>query len=1650
MSKAIKIIGALSVTALLLIALVVVVAGGDSPYIGVAQGATYNTLRVYGHRHEGAGDPIPDDPVTDQTPEDPPYTEHMPIFNPQVLQAPRKDSVTWNPLFMSEFETFDENHAHELYHRISAGPRNPNATEKVWFRLWYEPWHWDKDLNSSGYLDIVPELQVPYTETLRDEWYPAVMQEFTYMLLEPRLLADVPHVLAGPAGQTSFVFPVGMREEDLFTPGGNVDMSSENALYGYGLTSLDGDFDGVPDIVHVQSESTLPGLTGVNIDFNGTPGMQPLDPDSTPLSGDEMAVFHLDTKSRGVGQALQFLDHMVIVKAVFDTGAQLEVWYTGDKIPDYLETRTVAVGQVLRSGRNSVDIDTGSTGDFAKGPWFAYLEGIDLAEDRARLVVGRALGAPYSAMEDGTGVEDLRPGDPWFLKRLYVDGHEYNVVAIMTKNEDEFEFITIRTPIPKTGEYDDPRVGHLIEQHSVTLQPYPAVDWLSVMPPYNYEHYIILDVQAIDGWTCLEEDVAYMGNLEGPVPPILQVNGPDPYIPYRKPGTTPPTYSDEREMYLFYIEEDKNWQFLGELKEKYGEGEGQVDEEFWYVEQWHTLPWEYTEFVLPDLSNRPDLYLLTSAFLARQSEYVLWTQDVITNSTNVYNLSWDGDAACWVRDGDRTNSVGVTHPEMPDGWSPRAKFWFDPEEGGKKYKSDQGVRLYGFDSEGPGDRTVDDPGTSVTYTVEIWPYTDPWAPFNPQLPQAPPKDSLTFNPAYMDKYYHGDEPLADLYRKLSINGRDAREKVFLRMWYEPDYLDKILTVDPVAPYTPTSVYTFPAVMQEFTYMYLNTLDQPAAALAGSSSKFAFPMATAADELPAPVNGELPAHLLPSFGFGLTSFDANFDGSPDIVQVHSELSLSTLTAIGADFDGNGFLRPLDWDGSPLSGDELVVFALEEKLLSVGDSVQFLDHMITLDNVSTVSPLAGTADLQFWYTGGGWHPEPGGQCSLRPDKLGPPRSLAADEMAIVDRSGVRRIIPAGGSNLSSVDGAWFAFVRAVNTGNETASVIVGRALGDTHSAMDNGLGSHDLVPGDPWYLKRFFVDGHEYNVVAVHIVPVGEEQGFKYITIRTPVPKENFVNYEDSQKLEGYFIGTVWGVDTSYISVMPPFNFEHTCAEDIQALPEKDTYGTSEEFVFGNDHFWDDDCRGDLLKNKPPYLIRIVEEEREPQFWGELKEKYRYLAERIGAEEQWSTEQWHTMPDQYTELQLPAGQLYLLTSDWSSDQSRAAYYGCHPSYESQSDLNGAHAAIPDVNTILTESHQEFATASEKYPQRVKFLYDPQDSKDIYVNTWSGPGPTPTPTPTLIPGGVGVITGTIKLQGRGPLHGTDYSGALVEATGVTTTDTTTTDASGCFALSDLPGGPYDVTAAMGGYLDAVETGVDVYGGTATGLPAWKLLGGDALYDCVVNVFDLVTVTSQYDSAPYPGSFADINGSGIIDIFDVVMVGINLDKTCGPPVAASSMAKAWTAASTGLRVIPSRQLGEVGEVLTVTLELEDVSDLYGVDVRLTFDPNLVEALQIEPGTVPDPMQGQVTKQMVDNDQGVVAYAISLVTPAAPAEDDGTVCTITFRTKALGISRLEISSAVLSDSDADPIPVLKTDGWIRVGSEHLTHLPIIIRHHRR
>jgi len=193
-----------------------------------------------------------------------------------------------------------------------------------------------------------------------------------------------------------------------------------------------------------------------------------------------------------------------------------------------------------------------------------------------------------------------------------------------------------------------------------------------------------------------------------------------------------------------------------------------------------------------------------------------------------------------------------------------------------------------------------------------FPYTDPEGPFDPTNAEAPPKDFVTFNPAFM---YHFKN---DFFRHaIVVSGSDASEKVFLRQWYVPEY-----------PEPRGDVWTFqepvisPDIVNEYTYMLVSAAgEEPVGAGVGSS--FVFPIADNDDTQ-----------------IGLDSYDVNGDTENDRVVLKNI----------ADFDGNdGIIDAID-------------ISTDTMKLHEGAEIQFLDYIANIKTVTTT-----TVVIEVYYQG-----------------------------------------------------------------------------------------------------------------------------------------------------------------------------------------------------------------------------------------------------------------------------------------------------------------------------------------------------------------------------------------------------------------------------------------------------------------------------------------------------------------------------------------------------------------------------------------------------------------------------------------------------------------------------------------------------------
>ncbi len=144
--------------------------------------------------------------------------------------------------------------------------------------------------------------------------------------------------------------------------------------------------------------------------------------------------------------------------------------------------------------------------------------------------------------------------------------------------------------------------------------------------------------------------------------------------------------------------------------------------------------------------------------------------------------------------------------------------------------------------------------------------------------------------------------------------------------------------------------------------------------------------------------------------------------------------------------------------------------------------------------------------------------------------------------------------------------------------------------------------------------------------------------------------------------------------------------------------------------------------------------------------------------------------------------------------------------------------------------------------------------------------------------------------------------------------------------------------------------------------------------------------------------------------------------------------------AQDTTVIIAPSSIEIALGATTTVDIRIENVNDLYGAEVHLTFDPALLEVVdadsgaagvQIQPGTFPSP--DYPAQNSVDQAAGKIDFAVTQMSPRDPVSGSGVLATVTFRGKAAGTSALNFTGAILANRDGESIGTATQSGSITV-----------------
>jgi hypothetical protein len=141
-----------------------------------------------------------------------------------------------------------------------------------------------------------------------------------------------------------------------------------------------------------------------------------------------------------------------------------------------------------------------------------------------------------------------------------------------------------------------------------------------------------------------------------------------------------------------------------------------------------------------------------------------------------------------------------------------------------------------------------------------------------------------------------------------------------------------------------------------------------------------------------------------------------------------------------------------------------------------------------------------------------------------------------------------------------------------------------------------------------------------------------------------------------------------------------------------------------------------------------------------------------------------------------------------------------------------------------------------------------------------------------------------------------------------------------------------------------------------------------------------------------------------------------------------------------TVVKVVPQTLKLRVGERATVELVIEQVSELFGAEIHLTFDPEVLEVvdadgakegIQIEAGVLPAP--DFVVQNSADNQAGTVDYALTQLKPSEPRSGDGLLARVTFRGRKAASSQILLEQFVLADIEGTAIEALPQHAQVRV-----------------
>lgn len=134
-----------------------------------------------------------------------------------------------------------------------------------------------------------------------------------------------------------------------------------------------------------------------------------------------------------------------------------------------------------------------------------------------------------------------------------------------------------------------------------------------------------------------------------------------------------------------------------------------------------------------------------------------------------------------------------------------------------------------------------------------------------------------------------------------------------------------------------------------------------------------------------------------------------------------------------------------------------------------------------------------------------------------------------------------------------------------------------------------------------------------------------------------------------------------------------------------------------------------------------------------------------------------------------------------------------------------------------------------------------------------------------------------------------------------------------------------------------------------------------------------------------------------------------------------------AFAQTGTLVKIVPNEATISVGQTIDVTVQAENIANLYGVELVVTFDPVLLEVVDADPNREGIQIRagsflngGLEGANAVTN--GNIAYIMQQVAPNSPSNGSGPLAHIVFKGMGSGIASIRVEDLNLSDQNGNGI----------------------------